>query len=98
MYMSTHPGVNPQRVRGLMEQFTSDNIKNIPCHMHNNVSRENLDSSIIDVFDWVDNRKPIITGNGSFFKQHSEYIGAAIKMLEKLMSNRDKVKSKMYSF
>lgn len=97
MYMSTHPGANPQSVRGLIQQFTNDNIKNIPCQMHNNVSRENLDSSITDVFDWVDNRKPIITGNGSFFKQHSEYIGAAIKMLEKLMANRDKIKSKMYT-
>ena len=98
MYMSTHPGANPQSVRRLIHQFTNDNVRNIPCQMHNNVSRENLDSSIIDVFDWVDNRKPIITGNGSFFKQHSEYIGAAIKMLEKLMANRDRIKRKMYTF
>lgn len=97
LYMQTHPNANPEKVRQLIKQLTKQKLKNIPCEMHNNVTRERLQTSVIDVFDWIQTRSPIITGNGTFFKQHEEYLSPKVKMLEKLQKDRKKKKKEMYS-
>ena len=98
MYLKTHPNVNPDIVRNLVNDFTNSNLRNIPCVMHNNMSHETIETSVIDTFDWIEQRNPIISGNGTFFKQHSEYLAPTVKMLEKLQANRKKKKKEMYTY
>lgn len=98
MYIKTHPNVNPDKVRQLIEQLTNQSFRNIPCEMHNNITHETLQTSMVDVFEWVEDRGPIISGNGTFFKQHKECLSPTVKMLEKLQSNRKKKKKEMYSY
>lgn len=96
MYLQTHPNANPDLVRSIIADFTNKNLRNIPSVMHNNITNETIETSMIDVFDWIDNRNPIISGNGTFFKQHSEYLSPTVKMLEKLQMRRKKIKKEMY--
>lgn len=98
MYIKTHPNANPDVVRTLITDFTDSNMKNIPCVMHNNITHETIETSMIDVFDWIVQRNPIISGNGTFFKQHAEYLAPTVKMLETLQGNRKKKKKEMYSY
>lgn len=98
MYLKTHPNVDPDRVRDLIKKFTESNLRNIPCTMHNNVTHETIETTMIDTFDWIDQRNPIISGNGTFFKQHAEYLAPTVKMLEKLQKNRKKKKKEMYQY
>lgn len=98
MYIKTHPNANPDVVRTLITDFTDSNMKNIPCVMHNNITHETIETSMIDVFDWIVQRNPIISGNGTFFKQHAEYLAPTVKMLETLQANRKKKKKEMYSY
>lgn len=98
MYLQTHPNVNPDLVRSLIKDFTDSNLRNIPCEMHNNITHETIETSMIDTFDWIENRNPIISGNGTFFKQHSEYLAPTVKMLERLQANRKKKKKEMYGY
>ena len=98
MYMQTHPNVNPQRVQQIIQQLTNEKLKNIPCELHNNIEHETLQTSMLDTLDWVETRDPIISGNGTFFKQHEECLSPTVKMLEKLQGNRKKKKKEMYSF
>lgn len=98
MYLKTHPNANPDIVRNLVNDFTNSNLRNIPCTMHNNMTHETIETSMVDTFDWIDTRNPIISGNGTFFKQHSEYLAPTVKMLEKLQANRKKKKKEMYGY
>jgi len=66
--------------------------------MHNNITQELKNTSMIDVFDWIGQRNPIISGNGTFFKQHEEYLAPTVKMLEKLQKDRKKKKKEMYTY
>lgn len=97
-YLKSHPNVDPNLVRSLVGELVNDSIKDIPCEMYNNITHEKQETSIINVFEWIDERKPIITGNGTFFKQHSEYTAPTVKMLEKLQKDRKKVKDEMLSY
>lgn len=98
MYLQTHPDVNPDRVKTLIQTLTEKNIKDIPCVMHNNMTHETIDSTMINTFEWIDERSPIITGNGTFFKQHSEYLAPTVIFLETEQKNRKIKKKEMYKF
>ena len=98
MYIKTHPNVNPDKVKHLVQQLTNERIRNIPCLLDNNIEHETINTSILDTFNWIEQRSPIISGNGTFFKQHEECLSPTVKMLEKLQANRKKKKKEMYSY
>ena len=95
MYTRIHPDVSVDKVRSMTNEFVMKSFKDIPCKMNNNVSHETIDTSVCEVTDWIETRQPIITGNGTFFKQHSEYLAPIIIMLESLKKQRSAVKKDM---
>lgn len=98
MYTTMHPDVDPGQVRQHIQELTDRNFRDIPCYLHNNISNERINTSVCNTFDWIEQRSPIITGNGTFFKQHSEYLAPIVVMLETLKSERKDVKKKMYQY
>ena len=98
MYTTMHPDVDPGIVRQHIQELTDRNFKDIPCCLHNNISNERINTTICNTFDWIEKQSPIITGNGTFFKQHSEYLAPIVVMLETLKAERKEVKKKMYQY
>ena len=98
MYMNLHPELNRGEVHRKIQEFVMSSFKNIPCRMRNNTTHEQFDTTMTDVLDWIEHRNPIITGNGTFFKQHSEYKAPIIDMLEQLKITRSGVKKEMLQF
>ena len=98
MYSRIHPELDSNVIREQVRRITNESVKDIPCQMHNNVTHECLETSVLGAFDWIDQRNPIITGNGTFFMQHAEKLAPSVKMLEKLQSDRKKVKKEMYQY
>ena len=96
IYLKMRPDVNPEQVSNLIQEFTEKHIKDIPCIMHNNMTDETIESTMLNTFDWIKQRSPIITGNGTFFKQHSEYLAPTVTFLEAKQKYRAKLKKEMY--
>jgi DNA polymerase elongation subunit (family B) len=98
MYMATHPNADPSKVEALIHQLTNDRLRDIPCELHNNITHETIQTSVLETFHWAQQRDPIIVGNGTFFMQHDELLAPTVKMLEKLKANRKKKKNEMYQY
>lgn len=98
IYQKIHPDVNPDIIRRHASEYITRSFVDIPCTMKNNITHENRETTVSQVFEWIEERQPIITGNGAFFMQHEEYLAPTVTMLESLKSNRSKVKKKMYTF
>ena len=98
MYMKMHPDVNPERVTELIQEFTERNMRDIPCVMHNNMTHETRESTMLNTFNWIEQRSPIITGNGTFFKQHAEYLAPTVIFLETEQKYRKKLKKEMFQY
>lgn len=98
MYCKAHPNFDRSMVASKVIELTNNSMKNIPCQLHNNITNDRIQTTMLDTFVWIENRQPIITGNGTFFKQHEEYLAPTVKMLEKLQANRKKKKKEMYQF
>ena len=98
MYLQTHPNVDPGRVRQLVSSLTQRHFQDIPCQMDNNIRHETFDTTLTGVFDWMDERKPIISSNGTFFKQHAEYLSPTVLFLETLQKERGDIKNEMWQY
>ena len=98
MYMATHPNANPDKVKHHIQELTDQHFKDIPCNLHNNITDERVDTTVCNVFDWIDQRQPIISGNATFFKQHEEQLAPIVVMLETLQKERKAVKKEMYKY
>ena len=97
MYMATHPNVNRDKVMSIIVDITNKHFTDIPCKLHNNIKHELIETTVKNTIDWLETKKPIISGAGSFFKQHSEYLSPSTIMLESLMDDRGSVKKEMLS-
>lgn len=98
MYIKTHPNANPEKVSSLIQQLTNEHLRDIPCKMHNNITHEVIETTVSGAIDLIEKDNPIISGNGTFFKQHSEELSPTVKMLEKLQYNRGVKKDEMYTY
>lgn len=98
IYNSIHPNVNPEQIHAYVEDYVSQHFHDIPCQMKNNIKHETIDTSVSSVFEWIEERNPIITGNGTFFQQHEENLAPTVVMLESLQKERKSVKKKMYQY
>jgi hypothetical protein len=98
MYMKTHPNVDPGRVRQLVSNQIQNQFQDIPVKMDNNIRHETFDTTMTQVFEWMKERKPIISSNGTFFMQHAEYLSPTVLFLETLQKDRKDTKKKMYQF
>ena len=98
MYMRMHPNAPKDRVQELISELSDKTIIDIACNLHNNVSHETVETTMLATYDWIVQRNPIITGNGTYFKQHSEYLSPSITMLEFVQKHRSKLKTRMYTY
>ena len=96
LYTQTHPHADPDAVREESTRIAERYVRDIPCQMKNNIRHEVLNTSMLDVLEWIKTRNPIISGNGTFFKQHKEYLAPSVVMLESLQKLRKSVKGKMF--
>lgn len=98
MYIKIHPRANLERVKNLVSEFIMKQFKDIPCVMNNNLTHECINTTVNEVSDWIETKQPIITGNGTFFKQHSEYLAPVIVFLEALKKQRSAAKKQMLEY
>ena len=97
-YMRMYPDANPDEVRTVIAKKLEEEVIDIPCTLHNDTYHEYIDTTVLDTFNWLSLRKPIISGSGSFFKQHSEYNDPSIKVLETWLGKRKKLKKIMFKY
>lgn len=98
MYIRMHPELDRSKVEQVVQTMIDRSFKDVPCQLHNNVTRERIDTTVTNVLDWIETRDPIISGNGAFFKQHAEELSPKVKMYERLGAKRKAKKKEMYSY
>lgn len=91
-----NPQWNKKDIDKILNKMLAEQMQNPDVNMDNNVTGENRDSTLLSVLDWLINRKPIISGNGTFYKNQHEALNPIAKMLDKFLNNRKAVKKKMF--
>lgn len=95
--MQAHPDWDKNHVKSQAEKMIESMVKNPEVRLENNYTHEERDSSLLAVFDYAMDRKPIIAGNGTFYKKHEEAINLNAQMLIGFLDQRDAIKDEMFA-
>lgn len=92
----TMPDVDKDEIEEIVEDMMKERLRNPIVTLDNNFTGENRDSTLLSVLDWTFDRKPIIAGNGTFYKNQDEAINPIANMLNGFLTKRKAYKKEMF--
>ena len=81
----------------LEEEFDKDYVDN-KCIIYNNYEKDEIQTSLYKLFDWIEEKEPILTESGSMFKQHADTFNPNTLILGKKLTERKVEKKKKFKF
>lgn len=85
-----------------IEEAVNDSIlkrfKNTPAVIDNNYKKKQLNTTLLDLTEYIINRQPIISTYGTLFKRHGEVPNPIAKLLQGFMDGRNIYKKEMFKY
>lgn len=94
--LMTNPTWDKEDVKKIVMDTILKQFENPKVELDNNFTGEHTESTLLTVFDWILTRKPIIAGNGTFYKNQHEALNPVAKMLDDMADNRKLYKKDMF--
>ena len=94
--MKIHPEWDESSVSSDITDELLKNIQNPHVNLDNNYTHENKNASLMSVIDWTLERKPLIAGNGTFYKNQHEAMNPIANMLIGMLKRRKAFKKEMF--
>lgn len=91
-----YPNLDESDITKLVRKEVEKKFTNPIVTMDNNFLHETKDASLLSVVDWAYDRKPILAGNGTFYKNQEEALNPIANMLEGMGTKRKNLKKKMF--
>jgi len=92
-----NPDIDEDKIEDIIRKTIEKKIQNPEVILDNNYTHENRNTNLLSVLNWVENRNPIIGGNGTFYKNQHEAINPTAVMLDNFASQRKAYKKEMFS-
>ena len=94
--MQANPTWKKKDVEKIVERTIEERLENPTVTLDNNYTHEQKESTLLSVLDWSLDRKPLIAGNGTFYKNQYEALNPTREMLDEWADNRKFFKKKMF--
>lgn len=91
-----NPEWDKKKVEKIVLKMIQEQAMNPRVELDNNYTGENKETTLISVFDWIIDRKPIIAGNGTFYKNQNEAYNPITMMLDDWAASRKNYKKQMF--
>lgn len=93
-----NPNWKKHDIESIIDEMLEKQFMNPLVELDNNYTGEHTETTLLSVFDWCLTRepKPIIAGNGTFYKNQNEAFNPTSNMLQGFLSNRKKIKKAMF--
>lgn len=92
------PDKDEKSIRKIVESKYKEKLKNPTIILDNNVTHESREIKLTTLINWVNNEKPIISGNATFYLKASDLQSPTANMLRSLKVGRKAIKKKMFSY
>lgn len=90
------PDSSSDEIENIIENEMMERFQNPKVTLDNNYTHETRETSLLSVIEWSLDRKPIISGNGTFYKNQDEMRNPIAQMLTEFLTNRKRYKRLMF--
>lgn len=91
-----NPDWDESKMESILDKMIKEKFVNPKVTLDNNYTGDTRDTTLLSVFDWVLDRKPLIAGNGTFYKNQYEAMNPIAEMLDNFLTTRKKYKKAMF--
>lgn len=92
-----HPEWDEKKMDKVISKMITSKISIPQCEIDNNFTKERRDTNLLTILDWTYKRKPLIAGNGTFYKNQYEAINPIASMLNGFLTKRKSLKKEMFA-
>lgn len=91
------PDASKKELERIIVKQIEKKVQDPHVTLDNNYTHESRETTALSVIDWSMDRKPILCGNGTFYKNQHEALNPIAKMLEGFLSERKRFKKLMFA-
>lgn len=93
---SLSPDWDSSEVTKIINDMVKTSVQNPVVEMDNNFTGEHKEATLISVLDWSFTAKPILAGNGTFYKNQYQALNPVGQMLMNMLAERKAYKKQMF--
>lgn len=99
MIQKSYPNLLPYEIDMAINDSICNRINGVQkATIHNSYKDIRLETTILELTEYIEKRQPIMTAYGVLFKKHGEVPNPLAKLLQTFMENRDIHKSEMFKY
>lgn len=92
------PSLTEDELASAIDWSISKRIKNTDCYIDNNYKHQRVDTTIIDLVNYIAEREPIITSSGVMFNRHGSIPNPIYTMIDDFIRRRKEMKKEMFKY
>lgn len=92
------PSFSKKEIERFLDSYISKSLINVNATLHNNYAHQSLDTTLLDVIDWIKEKEPICAGFGMFFKNQNLSMNPNAKMIINFLDLRKEFKKLLKDF
>ena len=98
MLHMSFPNMTYEEINDAVDYSIIKRMKNGPAYIHNNYKDKRIDTTLLDLANYILSREPIITPYGVMFKTNAEVPNPLAQMIGVFMDNRNIHKKEMFKY
>lgn len=91
-----YPEYSKEDISESVTSIMKEQLRDPSIIIDNNVTKWNERTTLTGLYNWMDTRVPVVSGNATFFKQPTELKSPTSEMLRSLKKGRKAVKKQMF--
>lgn len=91
------PEWDEKKIDKILNEIIIDHLQFPVVTLDNNYTGESRETTLLSVFDWAIQRKPLVAGNATFYKNQHEAINPIAQMLDGFLKERKAIKKRMFA-
>lgn len=92
------PQLTKNEIDAAIDWAVAENIMNPMAVLDNNYTKENSEITLLDIANYIINKKPIIASNGTMYKPHGTVPNLIYTLLDGFINDRKKEKKEMFKY
>ena len=93
-----YPQLTMQELSYAIDEAISLNLKNPKARIDNSYKRMEVSTTLLELTQYIWDKQPIMTNYGAMFSRHGTVPNPIAKMLQSFLSERKKMKKKMFEY